>query len=351
MFKLYFSLWLVATLVSINAEQNELTVAEICKQVAPSTTILHPNTCDKWVRCPSTFNSEDYEEGSCVYGLRFNKDTGRCESMDDVSCPYESVAVSNRCASMKNGTFLADPNNCSGYIFCNNAREMHSTCPMDLVYHPEKMACVYSNEYSCSMETEVVDVSPICKAVPKNIIFADTMDCTKYYQCDEKEQLNSLTCAEDEAFNYTTFQCVARNKAVCHPLAPQLEPEIDVCTQGNKTIVGYIADKESCSGYYICAEQDTGKPDRHPMYFKCQTGYFFDSNTWSCRDRVNVKCTLDRCEGWSSKYVNVPGDCSAYSRCKNGVTVNTGKCGTGFFFDERSQICSQQPITYAACMP
>lgn len=336
---------------SIYAEQSEPSVKEICKQVAPGTTIINPNTCDKWVRCPSSFSAEDYEEGLCVFGLYFNKDTGRCESIKNVVCPYVSVETSNRCSLKEDDTFLEDPNNCSGYIFCKNGKEMQSTCPYGLIFHSKKAACVHSKDYKCTVKKSVANANPICKAVPKGLVLANTNDCTKYYKCDEESQLQSLQCIEGESFNYSTMECVPRDKVICHPLAPELEPQVDVCANENNTVVGYIADKQSCGAYYICAERKEGKPDRKPMHLKCQNGYFFDSNTWSCRDRMNVKCYFDRCEGMGNKYVNVFGDCASYAHCKNGVTLNNGKCKTGFFFDERSQVCTQEIISYAACMP
>ncbi|XP_011178615.1 peritrophin-48 [Zeugodacus cucurbitae] len=351
MFKSPFFAALCFIFASSYAEQSEPSVKEICKLVAPGTTIIYPNTCDKWVRCPSSFSAEDYEEGSCVFGLYFNKDTGRCESIENVICPYASAETSNRCASKEDGTFLAHPDNCSGYIFCSKGKEMQSTCPFGLIFHPGKASCVYVNEYKCPIKQSAAKANPICKAVPKGLLLANVNDCTKYYKCDEGSQLNSLQCNEGEAYNYSTKECVSRNQVICHPSAPQLEPEIDVCGSENNTVVGYIADKESCSYYYICAERKDGKPDRKPMHLKCPNGYFFDSKTWSCRDRVNVKCYLDRCEGMGNKYVNVIGDCTSYAHCKNGVTLNNGKCKSGLFFDERSQICTQDIITYAACSP
>lgn len=332
---------------SIYAQQSEPSVEEICKQVTPGTTILYPNTCDKWFRCSSSFSVKDYEDGTCVFGLYFNKDTGRCESIENVVCPYASPETSNRCAFEEDGTFLEDPNNCSSYIFCDNGKEMQSTCPYGLIFHAEKAECVYSTDYNC----QVKKANPICKAVPKGLLLANINDCNKFYKCDEKAQLISLECNEGEAYNYSTLECVPRNRVVCHPLAPELEPEVDVCGSENNTVVGYIADTESCSAYYICAKKEAGKPDRQPMHLTCQNGYFFDNNTLSCRDRMNVKCYLDRCKGIGNKYINVIGDCASYAHCKNGVTGKIGKCKTGYFFDERLQVCTQETITYAACMP
>ncbi|XP_039963011.1 peritrophin-48 [Bactrocera tryoni] len=346
-----FTLLAAVAITAVQSEMEALTVEDICKQMASNIFILRPNSCDNWVQCPSALNGQDYDEGYCAFGLYFNKDLSRCESSEDVTCPFENTGNNdvNQCASMKDGTFLADPKNCNSYIYCTDGQEAYSNCPKDLVFHPKKGSCVYSNEYQCPKQVENLTASPICNSIPGETVFADITDCTKYQQCEQDGKLSSLQCAEGQAFNYTTLKCVARKEAVCHPLAPELEAEIEICGTEGLVREGYIADDQSCSAYYICAKQKDGKPDRKPMHLKCQEGYFFDSATWSCRDRLNVKCALDRCEGMDNKYVNVAGDCSAYARCKNGVTIASGKCDTNYYFDERTQGCTPHNISYIAC--
>ncbi|XP_067642771.1 peritrophin-44 [Eurosta solidaginis] len=343
---------LATTVVAwVNAESEYLSVRDICSRMPAGIFILRPNSCNNWLQCPTSPDAQDYDEGFCAYGLYFNKDSNRCDSIENVSCPFESTQTKpeNRCATAKDGAFLADPENCNGFVFCANGEETRSSCPKGLLFHPSKSACVYPKEYKCPKKSENISADPICNSIATGTIFADITDCTKYHQCTNGGKLDSLQCADGQAFNHTTLKCVPRKAAVCHPLAPELQPELEVCgTEGNIR-VGYIADEASCSGYYICAKEDDGKPDRKPTHLKCQNGYFFDSNTWSCRDRLNVKCNLDRCEGMDNKYVNVAGDCGAYARCKNGVTINTGKCESDYFFDERTQGCTPHKISYIAC--
>ncbi|CAD7005112.1 peritrophin-44 [Ceratitis capitata] len=338
-------------IVAVKVEAESLSAQDICNQMPAGIFILRPNTCDNWVQCPSALNAQDYDEGFCAHGLYFNKDKSRCESSEDVMCPFKNnqKSSSNQCASKKDGSFLADPEKCNGYIFCMDGEGTHSECPKELVFHPKKGSCVYPSEYKCPKKSENLFTSPICNSVPNGTVFADITDCTKYQQCAKGGKLISLQCGDGYAFNHTTLGCVTRKSAVCHPLAPELEPEIEICGVDGSVREGYIADEQSCSGYYICAKQKDGKPDRKPMHLKCQNGYFFDSSTWSCRDRLNVKCSLDRCEGMDSKYVNVAGDCSAYARCKNGVTITSGKCDANYFFDERTQGCTPHNISYIAC--
>ncbi|XP_067644334.1 peritrophin-48-like [Eurosta solidaginis] len=343
------SILAVYIITAVSADESEPNIEEICRFVAPGTTILRPNTCEQWVRCPTAFGAADYDDGSCVYGLYFNKDTGRCESIENVNCPYESNIVKNRCASKKTGSFLPHPTNCKSYIYCQNGKEINATCPNNLIYHPTKVACVYAKQYECELKTFPANANPICKAIPKNKILADTKDCTKYYKCNKDQQLVKLECAEGQSFDYVSSKCVTQKSAICHPLAPELEPESDVCGNADNVHIGYIADEKSCSHYYICNKRANGRPDRKPLHLKCQNEHFFDINTWSCRDRLRVQCYLDRCEGIENGYVNVAGDCTAYAHCKNGVTIKRGKCGEGFNFDERLQICSQQNISYVAC--
>lgn len=346
-----FTLLAAVAITVVQSEMQALSAEDICKQMPPNIFILRPNSCDNWIQCPSALNAQDYDEGFCAFGLYFNKDKSRCESSEDVTCPFANTGNYdvNHCASKKDGTFLPDPKNCNSYVFCMDGQEAYSNCPKDLVFHPKKGSCVYSNEYQCPRKAENLTTSPICNSIPHGTVFADIADCTKYQQCAEDGKLKSFQCSEGQAFNYSTLKCVSRKEVLCHPLAPELEPEIEICGMESFAREGYIADDQSCSGYYICAKQKDGKPDRKPTHLKCQEGYFFDSATWSCRDRLNVKCSLDRCEGMDNKYVNVAGDCNAYARCKNGVAIASGKCDTNYFFDERTQGCTPHTISYKAC--
>ncbi|XP_073841561.1 peritrophin-44 [Musca autumnalis] len=329
------------------------TAEELCS-LLPGATILRPNTCTNWIRCPTTPDAGDMEEGSCVNGLYFNKDMGQCVYKDEMVCPYEHTpapAKEQRCNARNEGSFLADEENCSGYIYCKNGAEVKANCPAHMVFHPDKLECVYASQYTCpepKQKEEESKANPICLSLPNDVYFADQEDCTKYSHCLEG-RLTSHACDEEQAWDHLKGLCVPVADVVCLPTAKKPEPENRVCANGDAVIVGPVSDGVSCSGYYFCKKTTDGSRDRKPDHYSCTNGQFFDNNTLSCRDRLNVKCAFDRCEGTDNKYVNVAGNCRAYAMCSNGKTNDKGACPDDYFFDERTQGCTRRMISYAAC--
>ncbi|XP_037815878.1 peritrophin-44-like [Lucilia sericata] len=117
MFKVYFLFLMAGSLFSLLAAQS-ISIDLLCS-LAPNTTILQPHSCTEWLKCPSTIEASDMETGSCVVGLYFNKNTGKCDYKENVQCPFE-ISFKNRCSPATEGSFLVDENNCSGYIYCQN---------------------------------------------------------------------------------------------------------------------------------------------------------------------------------------------------------------------------------------
>ncbi|XP_037932644.1 peritrophin-44-like [Teleopsis dalmanni] len=324
-------------------------VEEICAVMPPGSIILRPKTCTNWVRCSTTPGGEDKEEGSCVLGLYYNKDNGRCMYKDEVDCPYLNKIDTHTACTLKNdGAFLPDSNNCNGYIYCQNGTEIRAKCPSDLVFSPQKSACVYPHEYTCPKKPESAAISPVCRSVPDNSFFANEDECVNYYQCSGGV-LTLYECDRDSAYDHIKGKCVPRDEVVCLPSAKKPEPESTICGTKAEPRYGYFPDGVSCSGYYICAKKADGSRDRDPKHIQCDEGLFFDPDNWTCRDRLNVKCLLDRCEGMGNKYVNIAGDCTSYARCSNGEAVSSGTCPSKYFFDERTQGCTPQNINYVAC--
>lgn len=348
---IFFSPYILATLFVIfsasllgliAAQSGALNISELCA-LAPNSVILRPDSCTDWLKCPSSIGASDLEEGSCVFGLYFNKNTGRCEYKEKVKCPFEATSK-NRCSREAEGTFLADNEHCNAYIYCKGGEEIRSYCPNNLVFDPVNKACVYKHQYKCPEQKPKADIDPICLSLKDGVFFADKNDCSKYSRC-HRGALETSNCNNSLAWSYIDHKCMSIDEAVCYPTAKKPKPELKVCIDH----VGPISDGVSCSGYYFCKKVANVTHDRNPEHFTCSSGTFFDSNTLSCRDRVNVKCPLDRCEGMGNKYVNVAGDCRAYALCANSAASTQGICPSNYYFDERTQGCTPQVVSYAAC--
>lgn len=335
-------------------DSSDPTVIELCSIMPLGRTILRPNSCNRWTRCPTTAGGNDYDEGACVAGLYYNKDSETCEPLSKVSCPYATgsqndMHTADRCASQPEGTYLPDDSDCSYFYYCTGGKALRSGCPSDLVFHADRRECVYRNTYSCPKPSEQLTPDPICRSMPNGMRFAHERECVKYHVC-EAGVLVTEQCENNFVFDHLSGRCVEAATATCLAGAKMPEPENTICGTKQQPRVGYFSDERSCSGYYICGEvQADGTPDRNPYHLHCEAGLFFDAQRLSCRDRLNVKCTLDRCVGMGNKYVNIAGDCAAYAHCKDGVAVRTGSCPKGYFFDERSQGCTEHNINYVAC--
>jgi len=328
-----------------------LSVREMCEFLPSDTSFLRPNTCNYWVRCPS--NNTSLEEGTCAAGLNYKKDIGRCDLASNVICPYADGSSSNnsvnKCANETDGTFLADTssNNCQGYILCKGRREAKANCPNQLIFNPATRSCVYSNQYRCPNSVNNTK-SPTCLSLPDNTRLAHDEHCNKYFVC-KNDVLYAQECSEQMAYDVAIGRCVPALNATCYPTAKLPPPENQFCRVNGTARVGYFADDESCSHYYICNKTTNGQHDKNPQHLKCGQGLYFDVEKLSCRDRLNVRCFLDRCADTSLSYVNVYGDCQAYARCSGGATVGSGRCPTDYYFDERSQGCTPINHNYTAC--
>ncbi|KAM7355560.1 peritrophin-44-like [Cochliomyia hominivorax] len=334
-------IWLCHLLAILHADES-INPVEVCNLV-PNTILLQPNSCSAWLKCASSYGAQDMEEGACVFGLYFNKETGKCDYKESVECPFEK-RIAKPCENAKNGDFVADHSECNAYIYCKDGKEYRSYCPSNLVFNPIEKSCVYKHQYQCPVFVTPTASDPICSLLPNATFVSDKNDCKKYGQCVDGVYIN-YSCGESLAWDHVKRSCVDIDEVICYPMAKKPEPELKVCV--NKT--GPISDGESCTGYYFCKKMSNNSYDRKPEHFTCTKGMFFDSHTLSCRDRMNVKCQFDRCEGTNSKYVNVAGDCKAYATCVDGKTKSKGVCPSNHYFDERTQGCSAQVVNYAAC--
>ncbi|XP_022221046.2 peritrophin-48 [Drosophila obscura] len=327
-----------------------LSVQEMCALLPWETSFLRPTTCDNWVTCPQV-NGTSLEHGACATGLFYNKQLGRCNLASSVSCPYTGLEVAspvNMCANETDGTFLEDASSsdCRGYILCQGRAQIHANCPNELIFNPRSRSCVYHNQYTCPV-SQTQHTSPACRSLANNTRLAHTEHCERYYEC-VNDILHSRECAAQKAYDVNRGYCVPVEEVACYATAALPEPENTFCLNSTG---GYYADDQSCSHYYICGKPVMGKHDTQPQHLSCALGQYFDIEKLSCRDRLNVRCVLDRCVGNNMSYVNVADDCQKYARCSGGVTAGTGRCPDNYYFDERSQGCTPTNNHYIACSP
>ncbi|KAH8303641.1 hypothetical protein KR018_009415, partial [Drosophila ironensis] len=344
-------LFVASALGSVIEDFEYLQVPDMCALMPQNTNFLHPNTCDMWVTCAGNLTA--LEQGACATGLYYNKNTGTCTYMGLDSCPYKGQAEepTNLCANAEDGSFLPDASSrtCRGYILCKNRKQIRADCPNELIFNPVSHSCVYATQYTCP-ESQVKASDPACRALPNRTRLAHPEECVHYYECID-DVLHKHTCPAQHAYDASRGACVDIDEAECYAGAVLPEPESTFCLDlaSGSARVGYFADEDSCASYYICGKPQNGKHDTEPKHLSCPMGQYFDSEKLSCRDRLNVRCRLDRCRDTNLTYVNVDGDCQAYGRCSGGLTASVGHCPGGYYFDERSQGCTATNYNYIAC--
>ncbi|KAH8257519.1 hypothetical protein KR038_011021, partial [Drosophila bunnanda] len=347
-------LFVASALGGVIEDFEYLSVEDMCGLLPQDTSLLRPSTCDNWVRCPNSLEAA-VEQGACASGLYYDKDLGRCILATSAKCPYTGVGsvdqVKNYCANETDGSFVVDPSSsdCRGYILCKNGKQMRANCPNELVFQPTSRSCVYEKQYQCP-KSSAKRSDPACRSLPNNTRLADPVHCDQYYEC-VNELLHIRSCPALSAYDVALGYCMNVSEVACYETAALPEPENTFCLDEatGSARVGYFADDLSCAHYYICNKPKAGKHDTEPRHLSCPLGQYFDFEKLSCRDRLNVRCQLDRCVGTNLTYVNVAGDCQSYGRCSGGVTVSTGHCPTGYYFDERNQGCSLTNYHYIAC--
>ncbi|XP_055905705.1 peritrophin-48-like [Eupeodes corollae] len=322
-------------------------VEDICKMVPAFTKILVPGSCIDWAECGE--DGEIIDDGTCLAGWMFDKNTGKCSKSSMVECPF-GYNLKKPCASEKNGTFLRNPEDCTGYIYCKEGVEQYSACPMGLNFNPETKSCVYASEYPCPEKEEGNEANSICLSVGDNIRMADPNSCTTFKVCN-KGVLKTTKCIAGSYFSRELKRCSDWEESDCATAEPTTEePWSSICGTDDDPIVGFISDEVTCSGYYYCDEMENGKADRNPKFAKCSNGKFFDANSFSCKDRTNVRCLFDRCEGMDKRFANIQGDCTKYTYCNGGVSSSEGSCPEDFYFDEKTQSCTKKVVSYLGCL-
>lgn len=333
---------LCATVSALSSKERN-----ICSVLPKDSIILKQGSCTDWIKCPSSSQLEHYEEGTCLPGLFFDKDESKCRPEKDVKCPFKSSTnKSDICLYENDGTFLADPDSCYNFVYCNQTIAYTHPCPGYLVFDPHKRQCVYFDQYIC-LKKETVETHEDCLVIRDSKAFADRVSCVKYHTC-ENGRLVNYTCSEGEAFDRVQGYCRKIREAECFLDEGETHDKNAICGTLSNKKVGFISDGKTCSGYYHCKDL-RNDVDRNPIWSKCRDGRFFDGLTLSCRDRTSVSCAFDRCEGMGNSFANIAGNCSQYAVCKNSARIDFGKCSDGYYFDEKSQGCTKELIKYVAC--
>lgn len=152
------ALVLVGTVIAISASQ-QFNLGLACMDLPDGIMISSPFECDKFYICGDGSLSE---EATCPPGMLFNPNNQLCDFPENVDCrdvplppwaenptdpeePTEPAEPNNpnKCPSEdpEYPVFLPMLNECGSYILCFHGKEILMSCPDDLHWNTETMAC------------------------------------------------------------------------------------------------------------------------------------------------------------------------------------------------------------------
>ncbi|KAL5291098.1 hypothetical protein ACFFRR_010484 [Megaselia abdita] len=324
------------TLVSCETEIN-LTPESICTLVQEGNYVRGIDDCKIYYQC---VNGKPVQY-SCGEGSVFNKETSAC--VKSKSC---DPIVDSKCSGKVDG-FVADPQLCSGYYFCEGGKVLgRGQCPEGQKFDEGVVggSCVWdASNQKCATE------AGICDYIKKNEFFGIPDNCASWKKCTDGP-MTSGSCNDDLKLDLTDGSCSYESD--CRQVSGPSEnpvtrppPSSTAECKGNESEDVFIKDGSTCGGYYYCAK---GNP--LGRWGLCANNNFF--NGTHCVDRSSIVCDEDRCQGMGpgTRWVNIKGDgCVGYHFCQDGkrMPLKPGKCEN--WFDEKSQKCVNNEVNYPAC--
>ncbi|EDV39450.1 uncharacterized protein Dana_GF25312 [Drosophila ananassae] len=304
----------------------------ICGLVVNGTKMNDPRACNAWVQC---IDGEPVS-GTCGSGLFYDRESEECLASDKVKC-----VSSDPCAALANG-FTADPYSCNGYYYCQNGKGTHGACSPGMNYSPGTEDCI--RNFPCAAK---MDPDSICNILPDGVFIKDATNCNGYQMCWNTQVLNG-TCPGTFYFSASAAECVYPKDEVCaFTPAPVIAAE-GVCPQAGV----FVSDNSTCNGYYYCRELADGEISlEHGVC--SEERFFVATDGGACVPRSKVKCDYDRCVGLGNSTIQLANEsndgCRGYSLCQDGSVIGQGTCPQDEYFDEVSQRCTTQVISYPAC--
>ncbi|KAH8404539.1 hypothetical protein KR222_011851 [Zaprionus bogoriensis] len=305
----------------------------LCLLATNGTKMNDPRHCNTWVQCIDGLPVS----GSCGASEFYDRETQACVPSGDVKC-----LSSDPCAALPNG-FAADPYSCNGYYYCRNGTGTRGECNTGLNYNPGTEACI--RDYPCGTKP---DPDALCNILADGVIIKDASSCAGYELCWRGVEHNE-NCPAGFYYSASLGACDYEQNVECaHTPAPPATAAPDECPEAGS----FISDGSTCNGYYYCHESAEGQMLlEHGV---CADGRFFDAASGgACVPRTAVRCAYDRCVNMGNSSIqlaNLSDDgCTGYAICQHGKLIGEGACPAGEYFDELTQLCTQQIVSFAAC--
>lgn len=326
-------LLLVSGLIALCAGAGTFDPELMCSLVVNGTKMNDPRACNAWIQCIDG----RAVSGSCGADLFYDRNSYDCVSSTDVTC-----LSSDPCAAEPNG-FAADPYSCNGYYYCRNGTGTRGECNTGMNYNSGTQACI--RDAPCKAKP---DPDNLCNILPDGVFIKDAASCSGYQMCWRTEIIDG-NCPTGYYFSASLGKCDYERNVECAITASPLPTAApDVCAKAGI----FISDDSTCNGYYLCRRDSEGQMVlQHGV---CDNGrFFYAANGGACVPRTAVRCEYNRCVNMGNTSIQLANlsddDCTGFAICQYGQIIGEGKCPAGEYFDELTQLCTSNLVSFKAC--
>ncbi|XP_055856195.1 peritrophin-44 [Episyrphus balteatus] len=277
--------------------------------------------------------------GTCNDDLYYDSTNGVCDFPQNVNC---NTNVETMCSGLTD-VYKADPNDCNKYCYCHEGETYCVKCPTGQVYDSVAIKCVWASSSSC------IANSP-CLLV-QNGFMGDGKSCNGWLRCADGQVVSKGVCGTDRYFNPNNGLCDYPQNVKCasNPVGPP-GPSVNedpVAPAGLCKKAGYFySDNLSCTGYFYCP-----KANDQGQFGKCPKNSAFSESLQQCVDPDKVVCNKDRCDGVTKSFMAIANTkCMQYYNCRDGASYAQGKCPSGNpYLNEIAGVCQEKKPNYPIC--
>lgn len=181
--------------------------------------VENPHNCRSYFEC----NSGQASERDCEFGYLYDVEIEACEEAHLVRCGRRIIPSDDYMdpedffpSCPINGiTYRPHPQDCAGYIACNEGVLSQRFCPRGNHFNPRTLECDKPENAQCLTSRVVVPQTPIlpdCSGEER--YFPDLVNCQRYFECEDQEP-KQRTCPIGRMWDHSAQKCAIMNANLC----------------------------------------------------------------------------------------------------------------------------------------